>query len=226
MDTTTRPPGVQRPARRQRRRSVARLQPRSRLPRWGGRLGSRRMRTLRRLLAVLLVVAAGWIATRETTGPGVEVVVTTRDLPLGTELAAGDLATRRATEVPEGALTDPATVVGRRLGSAVRRGEMLTDARLVDRTGTDAGPGRTAVTVRAADGAVSQLVQPGLAVDVLAVDSAGAVTRVATGATVLAVLTDDLAPGDPPPIVLSVAAGEADAVSAASLVGQIALQFV
>ena len=177
-------------------------------------------------MALLLVVAAGWIATREAAVPGIDVVVAAHDLPIGTELTPSDLSSRRATEVPDGVLGDASQLVGRRLSSPVRRGEVLTDARLVDRTGTDAGPGRTAVTVRTADGAVSQLVGPGMAVHVLAVDSGGTVTRVATSATVLSVLTDGLAPGDPPPIVLSVLAEEADQVSAATLTGQIALQFV
>ncbi len=172
------------------------------------------------------MVLAGWIATRDAAAsPGAEVVVLQRDLPLGSTLSASDLNAERRIAVPDGALTTVQAAVGQRLSSPVRRGEVLTDARLVDRQGAAPGPGRSAVAVRLADRAVSGLLQPGMSVALAGVDPAGALTKLTGDAVVLAVLTDGSDSG-PPPVLFSVPAADVDRVTAATVGGEVAVQFI
>ena len=185
-------PARARPARRQRRRSVARLQPRSRLPRWRRPAGSRRMRSCGGSLAVLLVVAAGWIATREAPVPGIDVVVDDprpaprhRTHAVRSRNPTGDRGARRRAD-------DPGTVVGQTAGLG---GATWRDADRRPVGGPHRHRRRSRIGPRSpcgpADGAVSQLVRAGDGGRTCwPVDSGGAVTRVATWATVLAVLTD------------------------------------
>ena len=147
--------------------------PPSRVTRWLRDL-VRTGRWHRRLLASGLLagaMAAGLQALEPQPPPSIAVVTAARDLASGTRLAPADLATVRLSpsSVPDGALTVPAAAVSRTLVSAARRGEPLTDLRLVG-----AGP-RTAsgeddqvhVPVRIADAAAAALLRPGDVVDVL-----------------------------------------------------------
>ena len=102
----------------------------------------------------------------------VAVLAAARDLGAGTALTAGDVAPVRLPTgvVPDGALSVGQPVAGRLLAGAVRRGEPLTDVRLVGpgllaALGT---PGLVAVPVRLAEPATSNLLRPGDRVDVLA----------------------------------------------------------
>ncbi|RBY94214.1 Flp pilus assembly protein CpaB [Blastococcus sp. TBT05-19] len=150
----------------------------------------------RRLAAGLLAALALALALRPDPAPADPastdrpVVVATSDLPAGTRLSAEHLA---VVPLPEGAV--PAGVVDRTellhhqvLAAAVRRGEPLTDARLVGAGLTTLLPtGQVAAPVRLADLAVTALVRPGDRVDVLATGTGtGATERVASGALVLA----------------------------------------
>ena len=209
-----------------RRRSVRALRGRTWRGRWTGRAGGRRYRTLRRLLAGLLLVLAGVSAVRpDTPSPGTAAVTLVRDLPVGTALTADDVALTRLTAPPDGAVPDVDAVAGRRLTSAARRGEVLTDRRLVDTPGPEPGPGRAAVAVRPADPAVLQLLQAGTAVSVVGVTADGVVRSLSADGVVLAVL--DAEPGsgrDVRPVLLSVPTAEADGLAAAALTGDIALR--
>ncbi len=129
--------------------------------------------------------------------PTTTVLALARDLPAGTTLSAGDLVPldlpRQA--VPDGAVTGPDHLVGRLLAGAGRRGEPVTDVRVVS-PGLLAGlpDGFVAVPVRLADAATVRLLRAGDAVDVLAADSTpGSATAatIAAGAPVLAVPADD-----------------------------------
>jgi flagella basal body P-ring formation protein FlgA len=61
------------------------------------------------------------------------VIVAARDLALGIELTADDLCleTRLATTVPDGSQWDVDTMIGATPAGPARRGEVLTDVRLL-----------------------------------------------------------------------------------------------
>lgn len=131
----------------------------------------------RRLLAAGLAAAAvalGLTALSPAPAPSTRVVVARADLAAGARLRTDDLTTVALppAAVPVGA-SGPAgrgELAGRTLASAVRRGEPITDIRLVGRPllralGTD---GAVAAPVRIADAAAVALLRPGDTVDVLA----------------------------------------------------------
>jgi Flp pilus assembly protein CpaB len=132
----------------------------------------------RRLVAALLLAAAAAVtvgALAPAPPPTRPVVVAARDLPAGHRLAADDLAVRDLPPParPAGAVPDVPAALGRTVAAGVRRGEPLTDARLVG-PGLLAGSpaGQVAAPVRVADPAEAALVRPGDVVDVLAVTTA------------------------------------------------------
>lgn len=147
----------------------------------------RRRRSLSALL-VGLAVLAGLAAVAPADPPTVAVVVAARDLPSGAVLGPGDVerVPLPAARVPEGAVDD---VAGSTLAGPLRRGEPVTDVRLVGPGLAEAHPDRTVVPVRVPDPAVAALLRVGDRVDVLASDPATTGARaelVASGATVLA----------------------------------------
>jgi hypothetical protein len=204
-------------------------------PRWYDRIrqsladrrrGGRFPRTIRRILAIALVLAAGVIALSPPAATGGEpVVALTRDLPIGARLESGDLQVVRATQVPDGAVMDPTQIVGRELAGRARRGEVITDVRLIDPVGPDPGPGRVAVPVRPADPAIVDLLGPGMHVAVIAVGEDGTAAPLATDAVVLVVTADVDRRNTDRPIVLAVPSDSADRIVAAALAGTIALRF-
>ncbi|OBG27820.1 SAF domain-containing protein [Mycobacterium sp. E3198] len=154
----------------------------------------------RRVAAGGLVVLAGVAALRsDPDGEGAEVVVAARDLRPGAALTADDvrLEKRSATTVPDGSQQDVTTVLGSMLASPTRRGEVLTDVRLLGSRLSEltAGPGARIVPLHLADGALIDLIRVGDVVDVLAAPAtegpaagAPAVTKVvATDAVVVLV---------------------------------------
>ena len=179
----------------------------------------------RRVLVVALLGAAAVLGLRPGPPPtvvapdvpGTAVVVASRDLPAGRVLAPADLRTVRvpAALAPSHAVTSAAGLVGRVVAGPMRRGETVTDARVV-------GPGLTAglaageaaaVPVRLADPETAALVRPGDRIDVLGtpVEPDGRpapgpdAVAVASGVRVLAVLVArDPADG----VVVVVAAAE------------------
>lgn len=212
--------------RAERQRSVRALGPRRRFDGWTGRRGGRRYRAARRALAVLLLIVAGVSAARQAdAAPGLDVVALSGDLPVGAVLTAADLHLSRVLHPPDGSQTDPNAVAGRRLNSAARRGEVVTDRRLVDTTGPSPGAGRSAVAVRPRDPALTQLLQVGTAVTVVGVTADGSVRPLSSQAWVLAVLDPDDGPGvSGRPVLLSVPDDEADLMAGATLTGEIALR--
>ena len=152
----------------------------------------------RRLLAAGFAAAA--VATAlpllaPTPAAGRTVLAAARDLPAGSALTAGDLVPLSLPDaaVPAGALAGDTDVTGRVVAGAVRRGEPITDVRLL-------GPGLlalsdsadlVAVPVRLADPASAGLLRAGDRVDVLAAGTAPegplSAAVVASEVTVLAV---------------------------------------
>jgi len=205
-------------------------------PRWrdriwlaavGRRRGGRASRVARRALALVLVVIAGIIALgpRRAAEPGSPVLVLTRDLPIGATIAGGDVDVGRQTAVPDGAIAEPATAVGRVLAGPTRRGEVLTDVRLAGTVGPDPGPGRVAVPVRPADPAIVDLLGAGMHVAVIAVDEDGSAELLAPDAVVLSIATESARGRGDRPVVLAVPAETADRIAATALTGTIAVRF-
>lgn len=189
--------------------------------------GWRRVALLRRvaagalaLLALVLAVAPG------SASGGVPVVVAGADLPAGATLRAADLAVRSwpADLVPAGALADPVAADGRVLVGAARAGEPITDTRLAGPAAALGAPaGAAAVPVRLADAGAAALLVPGSTVDVVTVGAtAGEPVVLAAAATVLAVLPPD-GPSSGRVVLVSMPAGLAARVAAASLTEQVAV---
>ena len=154
------------------------------------------------------------------------VLSAAHDLPAGTTLTAADVAplTLPVASVPDGALPVAEPVLGRQLAGAVRRGEALTDVRLVG-PGLLAGLGGAggslvAVPVRLADPAAVLLLRPGDRVDVLAAgtspDAPASAAVVAAAAPVLAVPAPT-ADGEGGLVVLAVPPATAARLAAAAV---------
>ncbi len=127
----------------------------------------------RRLAAGGLVVLAGVATLRSNPADGrADVVVTVRDLSPGTALTAEDirLEKRLAATVPDGSQADVGAVVGSTRAGPARRGEVLTDVRLLGSrlAESTAGAGARIVPLHLADSALLDVVHVGDVVDVLA----------------------------------------------------------
>ena len=180
----------------------------------------------RRVAAGALVVLAAIAALRPDPSAGhADVVVAARDLTPGVQLTADDVIveSRPATTIPDGSQTDPATLIGATLAGPTRRGEVLTDVRLLGPRLAEAvaGPDARVVPLHVADPALLELVRPGDVVDVLAVESHGVGERdglrprvVARGAIVVLASPTTKASGGGDGVVL-VALPAQDAVEAA-----------
>lgn len=180
----------------------------------------RRRRPLAALLTAIAVVA-GLHATAEPREPTVSVLVAARDLPAGVSLSTDDLTTAafRPGSQPDGLVPDPA---GRLLAAPLRRGEPVTDARLLGPGLAEGHPGMVATPVRLPDASVAALLRVGDRIDVLAADPQdGATTEVASAALVLALPAPpadgvaDALPGRL--VVLGLDAAEVTAVSGAAV---------
>ena len=125
------------------------------------------------MAAGALVVLAGVATLRSNPDDDrAEVVVAARDLRPGAALTSDDvrLEKRSATTLPDGSQADLDAVVGSTLASPTRRGEVLTDVRLLGSrlAESTAGPGARIVPLHLADSALIDLVRVGDVVDVLA----------------------------------------------------------
>jgi Flp pilus assembly protein CpaB len=149
----------------------------------------------RRLVAALLAATAVILAVNAVR-PGraatVGVWVAAHDLGGGEPLRRSDLALEALprSAVPAGALTTRTSPVGVMLGAPVRRGEPLTDVRVLSPylLAAAASPRDLAVPVRVTDGpAALSLVRPGELVAVIAAGDTG-VGSVAPAHTVVAAL--------------------------------------
>jgi Flp pilus assembly protein CpaB len=150
----------------------------------------RRRRPIAALLAGL-AVAATVHAVAAPEPPSVPVLVAARDLPAGAELASEDLVTVRFApgSAPEQVARDP---VGQVLAAPLRRGEPVTDVRLVGPELTAGEPGLTAVPVRLPDPGMVALLDVGDRIDLVASDpQAGGADVVAADVPVLAIPAAD-----------------------------------
>lgn len=181
----------------------------------------------RRIAAGLLVLLAGIAAWRpDPDDARRDVVVTLRDLGPGTTLSTTDVALSRrpAAMVPDGALTVLDAAVGTMLTGPSRRGEVLTDARVLGSRLAElsAGPDARAVPVHLAEAAALDLIRPGDIVDVLGAPAIGgdsAPRLVARDAVVVAISPA----GTERVVLLALPATAANALAAASLVQSLTL---
>lgn len=191
----------------------------------------------RRVTAGALVILAAVAALRPDPADGrAEVVVFARDLAPGVELTAADLRieSRSATSIPDGSQTDPGPLLGLTLAGPARRGEVLTDVRLLSPRLAEAtaGPDARVVPLRLADTALLDLLRPGDVVDVLAVESStpGATVEqqprvVATDAVVVLVSAglDSPGRGDDRVVLVALPGRTATEVAGASLTQAVTL---
>jgi Flp pilus assembly protein CpaB len=187
----------------------------------------------RRIAAAGLVVLAGVAALRPNPdGERAQVVVAARDLSPGVALTADDLRLekRLAPTIPDGSQSDIDTIVGSTLAGPTRRGEVLTDVRLLGRRLAEsaAGPDARIVPVHPVDGALAELVRPGDVVDIVAAsetNSAAAARVVATNAIVVLVSAKQKAQAATSERVVLVAlpAAAANAVAGAALTQTVTL---
>lgn len=144
----------------------------------------------RRLIAAVLasVAVAGGVHTAAAPPPPtVPVLTAARDLPAGAVLEPDDLVAAGFApgSVPSGIA---ATAVGQTLAAAVRRGEPVTDVRLVGPDLTAGDPSRTALPLRLPDAGMVALLDVGDRIDLVATDpQRGGSHVVATGVPVLAI---------------------------------------
>lgn len=187
--------------------------------------GFTRALLLRRAGAALLVGLAAVLALSPGTGSagGVPVVVAARDLAPGTVLGAGEVVLRELPEhvVPDGAARDTPAVLGQTLAAPLRRGEPLTDLRLVGPTlarAVSADPAAVSVALRLPDPAVAALLHPGSVVDVLTLgERQDEPVVLASGARVLAVLEPGAKATEGRLVLVALDAAAATRVAAASL---------
>jgi Flp pilus assembly protein CpaB len=200
-------------------------------PNWSRTLAARRV------AAGALVVLAAVVALRSNPqGDRTEIVVASHDLAPGVELTADDvrLENRMAATVPDGSQSDVDTVIGATLAGPARRGEVLTDVRVLGPRLAEsvAGPDARIVPLPLADSALLDLVRPGDVVDVLAAGTsdAGADAQpqlVATNAVVVLVSEKPKGSGNGSGRVVLVAVGAhaANNVAVAALVQTVTLTF-
>jgi Flp pilus assembly protein CpaB len=197
---------------------------------------------------VTAVVVASDLATihrrAADLGPVVPAAITTRDVALGTELRATDLAERpvHRSELPAGVIKGARTAVGRVITVPVVRGGFVTKANLAPRrrTGLD---GAVPAGMRAMRVIVTNPLRPrpGAAVDVLATfntggtggggsgDSGSSTVVVAAGVVVIDVDTEANragAHGDTLGITLLVDADDAERLAFAEANGVVTIALV
>lgn len=181
----------------------------------------------RRIAAAGLVVLAGVAALRpDPDRERAPVLVAAHDLSPGATLSADDLLLekRLVPTIPDGAQSEIDTVVGSTLAGPARRGEVLTDVRLLGRRLAEsaAGPGARIVPVHPVDSALTDLVRPGDVVDIVAASQTSppsAARVIATGAIVVLVSAKQKAQAATNDRVVLVAlpAASANAVAGAAL---------
>jgi hypothetical protein len=190
----------------------------------------------RRAAAGLLVVLAAIAALRpDPAGERTDVVIALQDLDPGTPLTSSDVAvqSRFAATVPDGA-SKIGDVLGTTLAGPARRGEVITDVRLLGSRLTEAtaGPDARIVPLHLADEALVDLIRVGDVLDVLAAGSAEAGPDtppevIATEAVVALVSAESAGPAGSAGRVVLVALprSAANAVAGAALTRQITVTF-
>ena len=191
------------------------------------------------MLAAALVVLAAVAAFRSDPDDNrADVVVAARDLQPGISLTADDVHVekRPATSLPDGSRPRIDDVLGMTLAGPTRRGEMLTDVRLLGPRLAEsaAGPDARIVPLHLADSALLDLLRAGDVVDVLASgapnSSPGTETTprvVATDAVVVLVSPKPAqrGPGNDRVVLVALPAATAHQVAGVALVETVTITF-
>ncbi|NUP20421.1 MAG: flagellar biosynthesis protein FlgA [Streptomyces sp.] len=178
---------------------------------------ARRRRLVAAALAALGVLSA-YFALRPAAGP--EVMVASHDLSPGV-LRPGDLHLVPLAHPPDGAIRSGAA--GRFLAGPMRRGEPLTDARLLDRLSLP--PGTVAAPVRVADPDSVALISPGSTIGVLAAWEGGQPAQlIADDVRVITIPeTDDDSRGGGALVVIAATPPQAAQLAAAQTTGRLSI---
>lgn len=164
-------------------------------------------------------------------GDRVEVVVATHDIGPATVLTTADLALENhlVATVPDGASTQLGDVLGATLAGPARRGEILTDVRLLGSRLTEAAVGADGriVPLHPAESALIDLLRPGDVVDVVAApdtpDSPATARVLATGAVVVLASGRQSRGSEDQVVLVAVPASAAGAVASAALTEKVTL---
>lgn len=171
-------------------------------------------------------VAAGLSALAPPAAPTVPVLTAAHDLAAGAELTPADLVLTDLPRslAPQGALSDAAAVAGRLVAGPVRRGEALTDVRLLGAALLPRGS-TMAVPLRLAEPATGALLQAGDTVDVLSAAPEGGASAqvVASGLAVLSVPALDDAAGEGALVVVAASRSTAARLAAAAVTGRLSV---
>ena len=172
----------------------------------------RHRRPLAALFAGLAVLLA--LGALRAEPPGRTVLVAAHDLASGSVLAADDVLRMRlpVEAAPGHSAGRVGDVVGRTVAGPMRRGEVVTDRRIVDADRMSGFPSGTVLaTVRLADGDALSNLRVGDRVDVLAVDPEGDAKAevVARGVEIVTLPAHGDEPGGVP---VGVATTESDAL--------------
>ena len=163
----------------------------------------------RRKLAVVAAVAAvltGITAATPAATPTTIVVVTTAALSGGESIGPGDVASRPLPQdaIPDQAVTDPQSVIGRTLVAPLPIGSVLTGLSVLSGR-TVADPGQVLAPIRIDDASVVALLQVGERIDVVSADpQSGKSAVIARNVRVVTL------PQQPGSSTLGVASGGAD----------------
>ena len=191
----------------------------------------------RRIAAGLLVILAAALALRpDPDGAYRPVTVAVRDLSPGVTVTSQDveIQKRTAATIPDGT-AGLEQVVGSTLTGAVRRGEILTDARVLGSRLAELSAGRDArvVPLHLSDSAVLDVIRAGDVVDVLGAamgagtGGEGGPRLIATNAVVVGVSADSDGkyggPGNDRIVLVALPAAAATALAGATLVQTVTL---
>ena len=189
--------------------------------------------TARRIIAGVLVILAAITAIRaQPGGEHAPAAVALRDLEPGVAITADDvrIESRLATTLPDGSVADAGAVVGAMPAGPIRRGEILTDIRLLGArlARAAAGPDARLVPLHVTDRALPDLLRPGDIVDVVAAPASGAEGAahvVATDAVVASVSARPrtLTVADDRVVLVALPVAAANAVAGAALVQTVTL---
>lgn len=183
---------------------------------------ARTVRARRLAAGALVLLAAASVLRPDPSGTYTDVAVAAADLRPGVALGPADVRRdrHRLAGLPDGAITDVGGLIGATVAGPVRRGEVLTDARVLGSrlAGLTIGGDARLVPVHLNDAAVLDVIRSGDVVDVLGTpggDSEQTPRVLAVGAVVVLVSPGSAKPGAAADRVVLVALPRAAAVAVA-----------
>lgn len=193
-----------------------------------------RHRKLLRIIAIVLACLVVINVAKPSARRGRHILTAAHDLPAGRTLIASDLVTKTIPGdlVPEGALAPGAAILGRTLTSAARKGEIITDARVLSPGLLRGTSGLVADPVRIADPASVSLLRVGDHVDVIAAsdqNQVAIVQKVTSNVLVVAVPQVDPDSGGSTEgalVVLAVTSDVAQQIAKVALTSQVSVTVV